>query len=67
VVYYWKVESDDAPEEDPRSLQINETKGGCTVQGKASSSTAPNYTHPLRIKKHNIGTEEMPKMTIIGD
>jgi hypothetical protein len=27
----------------------------------------PDYTQPLKMKKHNIGTEEAPKMVIIGD
>jgi hypothetical protein len=27
----------------------------------------PNYNDPINTKKNNIGTEEAPKMAIIGD
>jgi hypothetical protein len=27
----------------------------------------PNYGFLIKIKKHNIGTEEAPKLAIIGD
>jgi hypothetical protein len=30
-------------------------------------TTTPDYTGPIKTKKHNIGIEEAPKMAIIGD
>jgi hypothetical protein len=37
------------------------------IQGKASSRIMLDYALPLNTKKHNIYTEEAPKMAIIGD
>jgi hypothetical protein len=62
-----KVERNDAQEEDPSRLQINETEGEHTVQGQNSSSTTLDYAWPLKTNKYNIGIEEVPKMAIIGD
>jgi hypothetical protein len=67
IVHYWKIDSDDMEEDDPKGVLINETNDERVVQGKASSSIAPYYGLPLKTKKHNIGTKEAPKMVIIGD
>jgi hypothetical protein len=67
AVHCWKIESDDVDEDDPRGIQIKETKGEHVVEGKASDMVATDYGHLIKTKKHNIGTEEAPKMAIIED
>jgi len=37
----------------------------CTIYGKEFSRSALDYTHPLKTKKHNIGTKYVPKMVVI--
>ena len=50
----------------PHSLQIKENVWECIVQDEPSSNTIAEFREPLKTKKHNIGTEEKPKMAIIG-
>jgi hypothetical protein len=37
------------------------------VEGKKVGMVALEYGHPIKTKKHNIDTEEAPKMVIIVD
>jgi hypothetical protein len=34
LVHYWKIESGNVDEDDPRGIQINETKGECKLKGR---------------------------------
>lgn len=56
------VESDD---QELRHLDIIETKGECGVQGHKFLS--PYITQPLKTRKVNIGSEEQPKLSNVGD
>jgi hypothetical protein len=67
LVYFYKVNNDDAQEEDPQKLQINEIDDECAFQGEASNSTTPNYKQPIKMNKHNIGIKEVPIMVVNGD
>jgi hypothetical protein len=51
----------------PMNIQIIESEGEHTLKGKVTETTTPDYNGPIKTKKHNIGTEEAPKMAIIGD
>jgi hypothetical protein len=42
-------------------------KGEHALKGKVWRWLCTDYGHPIKTKKHNIGTEEAPKMAIIGD
>jgi hypothetical protein len=67
VVHCWKIDVDNVDDDDPRGIQIKESEGEHTLKGKATDMAAPNYNSSIKTKKHNIGTEEAPKMAIIGD
>jgi hypothetical protein len=67
VVHCLKVESDDIDEDDPRCIQIKETKADRVVDGKVEEMVASDYGRVIKTKKHNIGTKEAPKIHIIGD
>jgi hypothetical protein len=56
AVYNWKIKSNNIDEDEPKGIQINETEGEHTVEGKASDSTMLDYGHPIKTKKCNIGT-----------
>ena len=50
---------------DPRNINIPELEGHCEVHGPVVES--PKVTHPLKTRKVNIGSEEIPKYATIGD
>ena len=66
-MHCWKVEIHEAGEKDPGSLQIKEFEGERPVEGKSVEMTVSNYGSSIKMNKYNIGTEEAPKMSIIGD
>ncbi len=52
-------------EDDPRNINIPESEGHCEVHGPEIE--LPKVTQPLKTRKVNIGSEEMPKYATIGD
>ena len=52
-------------EDDPRNINIPELEGECEVHGPEIES--PEVTQPLKTRKVNIGSEDMPKYATIGD
>ena len=67
VVHYWKFEVDDIDDDESQGIQLKEFEGECTLEGKATEIVALDYGCMIKTKKHNISTEEAPKMAIIGD
>jgi len=55
----------ESDEEDPRHLDIVETEGEREVQGLELQ--IPDVEKPLKTKKINIGSEESPKFSNVGD
>jgi hypothetical protein len=53
--------------EELRNLAIKETKGSRDIQNTIPSQTDSSYNHPLKLKRLNIGTEERPKISLVGD
>jgi hypothetical protein len=53
--------------EELRNLNIKETVGIREIQDTTPSHTSSTYTHPLKLWKVNIGSEEHPKIASIGD
>jgi hypothetical protein len=66
VVHCWKIEVDDVDDNDPRGIQIKESKGQCVVKGKVKFMIVLDYGCLIKTKKHNIVIEGAPKMAIIG-
>jgi hypothetical protein len=62
-----KIDMDNIDDEDPREIHIKESKGEHTIEGKMSDMNLLDYNGPIKTKKHNINSEEAPKMAIIGD
>ena len=52
-------------DEDPHNINIPESEGHCEVHGPAVEE--PEVTQPLKTRQVNIGSEEMPKYSTIGD
>ena len=52
-------------EDDPRNINIPKSEGHCEVHGPVVE--LPEVTHPLKTRKVNIGSEEMPKYATIRD
>jgi hypothetical protein len=59
--YHINAEEDD----DPRKVNIVETKGHINLEGPRVE--LPLIGQPIKIKKVNIGTKEMPKLTNVRD
>jgi hypothetical protein len=53
--------------EELRHLTFKESEGTRDVKDTISDGVSSSYTKPLKLQKVNIGTEEHPKMTSIGD
>jgi hypothetical protein len=53
--------------EELRNLAIKETEGNREIQNTIPSQTDSSYNHPLKLCKLNIGTEEQPKIAMVGD
>ena len=53
------------PDDDPTNINIPESKGSREVEGSGISSE--QFVKPLKIKKVNIGSEDNPKFSNIGD
>jgi hypothetical protein len=66
-MHCWKVEIHEVDEKDPETLQIKEFEGERPVEGKSVEMAVSNYGSSIKTNKYNIGTEEAPKMSIIGD
>jgi hypothetical protein len=47
-------------------MQINETKGEHSVEGKFLDSAATDYGLPIKTKKHNIGTGDGHHRGLLG-
>jgi hypothetical protein len=54
-----------ADDDDPRKVNITETKGQRDVEGPGVE--LPFIGHPINIKKFNIGIEETQNLANIGD
>ena len=54
-------------EDDPRNLNIQESKGYKEIQGLNLSATMLGYSKTMKTRRVNIGIEENPKLAIIGD
>jgi hypothetical protein len=67
AVHCWKIDVENIDDEDPHGIQIGEFEGEFTIKGKETYMTTPYYNSPIKIKKHNIDTEESPNMPIIGE
>ena len=59
--YNFSIEEDD----DPQNINILESKGSRTIVGPTLD--CPEITEKLKIKKVNIGIEEMSKIASIGN
>ena len=59
--YNFSIEEDD----DPRNINIPESEGSRVVAGQTLDCL--EITEKLKIKKVNIGIEEMPKIASIGN
>jgi hypothetical protein len=69
VVHCWKVDVDNIDDDDPQGIQIKESEGEHVLKGKVLEMVALDYNGPIKTKKHNIDTEEVPKipsLEIIG-
>lgn len=53
--------------EELRNLEIKETKGNREIQNTIPSHIDSSYNHPLKLQMINIGTEEKPKIALLGD
>jgi hypothetical protein len=53
--------------EELRNLAIKETEGNKEIQNTIPSQTDSSYNHPLKLQKLKIGTEEQPKIDLVGD
>ena len=53
------------PDDDPTNINIPESKGSREVEG--SNISSEQFTNPLKIKKVDIGLEDNPKFSNIGD
>ena len=67
AVHCWNIDVENIDDEDPHDIQIIKSEGEHALKGKVVKTTTPDYNDPIKNKKHNIGTEEAPKMAIIGD
>jgi hypothetical protein len=57
---------EEAPDEDkPHNIQIKKIEGEREVEGPSLESEV--FIVPIKVKKVNIGTNNNPKMTSIGD
>jgi hypothetical protein len=59
------IAKEEQDEEDPRKVQVPETKGERAVEGPKLESFT--YTQPIKTWKVNIGTTKNPKFVQIGD
>ena len=59
--YNFTIDEDD----NPRNINISDSEGSRAVAGPTLE--CPEITEKLKIKKVNIGTEETPKITSIGN
>ena len=50
-------------EDDPHNINISEFEGHCEVHGPEVE--LPEVTQPLKTRKVNIGTKEVPKFSTI--
>jgi hypothetical protein len=55
-IYFWKIESNDVDEYEPRGIPFNETEEKHIVEMKDSDIISLDYGRLIKINKHNIGT-----------
>ena len=60
----YKIKEAKSEYQEPREVHIPDTKGERVVEGL---EICRNYTQPLKTRKVNIGTSEVPKFAFIGD
>jgi len=60
----YKMEETKPEDDEPREVHIPEAKGERVVEGLDISL---DYSKPIKIVKVNIGTEEVPKFSFIGN
>jgi hypothetical protein len=65
ILECYNITQEENEEEDPRKVQIHETKIAQVVEGPDLASVA--YTQPIKMHKVNIGMIENPKFAQIGD
>lgn len=61
---YYKIEEAKQEDDEPREVHIPEVEGEKIVEGPEISV---DYSKPLKTVKVNIGTEEVPNFSFIGD
>jgi hypothetical protein len=60
---YYNINVDE--DDDPRKVNITKTEGQRDIEGPGVE--LPFIIKPIKIKKFNIGTEETPKLSNVGD
>ena len=65
-VCYSIKENEPKEEDDLRNIKIQELKAYKEIQEPNLSETILEYLKPMKTTKENIGTEENPKLDIIG-
>jgi len=65
LLHCYHIVEDDPVEENLRDIQITKVEWEREVEG--SQLQSEDFDAPLKIKKVNIGIEEIPKITSIGD
>lgn len=60
----YKVDEERQEDDEPREVHVLEIKGERDIEGV---DIDPDYTKPLKNRKVNIGTEEVPKFSFIGE
>jgi hypothetical protein len=65
LLHCYHVTEDDPAKENPHDIQITEVQGEREVEGPKLESKEFDAT--LKIKKVNIGIEENPNISSIGD
>lgn len=59
--------AEDDPAKELCHLRFKEIEGHCIVQDKGDTSSLVYYNEPLKTMRVNIGTEDEPKLAIVGD
>jgi len=60
----YKIDEEKQEDDEPREVHVPKIEGERAVEGPKIN---PDYVKPLRTRKINIGTEEVPKFAFIGD
>jgi hypothetical protein len=65
ILEFYNVDGEYQEDEDPINLQVPETEGERIVEGRDIEFVV--YPNPLKMHKVNIGIEDNPKFTNVGD